>query len=88
MKTVMDPQEVVAFVRSVSDETERLRNANRNIAIEQIELINVWDDDKGLNFSRLFENANESVARMTERIEQFCELLNQKAQHVQNYLDE
>lgn len=87
MKTVMDPQEVLEFVRNVSDVTQHMHNANQSITMEHQELVNFWDDDQGRQFAKLFEETEEEVARATERIEQFCALLRAKAIDMQHYQD-
>lgn len=87
MKTVMDPQELLEFVKNVSDVTQHIHNANRSITTEHQELEAFWDDDQGSRFAKLFEEAEEEVARATERVERFCDLLSRKAKEQQNGLD-
>lgn len=87
MKTVMDPQELSEFVKNVSGVTQHIHNANRSIAIEHQELVDCWDDDRGKRFAKLLEETELEVARATERIEEYCDLLSRKAQEMQDCLD-
>lgn len=87
MKTVMDPQELLEFVKNVSDVTQHIHNANRSITTEHQELEAFWDDDQGKRFAKLFEETEQEVARTAERIDDFCDLLRRKAQEMQSCLD-
>ena len=88
MKTQMDPayvREFASFLSGISQEISRL---NSGIANDWQELsMNGWDDQLAAKFGRVLDESINSVGTFADQSQTYCELLMQKADHIERYLD-
>lgn len=88
MKTQMDPgyvREFAIFLSGISEEIQRLNSAMANDW--QDLSMNGWDDQHAMRFGQILDEGQRGLSLFAERSQQFCEMLERKAEHIERYLD-
>lgn len=87
-KAHVDPAEVRRFARDLARFSNELQSLMAGLHARLRELEKTWRDQEQRKFTQEFEQTMKVLARFTEAAEQHVNFLQQRAGHIEDYLQQ
>jgi WXG100 family type VII secretion target len=87
-KAHVDPAELRRFARDLARFTHELQGLMAGLHSRLRELEKTWRDQEQRKFTDEFEQTMKTLARFTETAEQHVNFLQQRAGHIEDYLQQ